>query len=503
MSLTKASFSMITGSIGNILDYGAVAFPTRAAAIAGSGDSSAALQSALNDHASVFIPAGYYRIENTVVLYSGKKIFGENFNASNLIGCGTLGSTGRNVIESARVNVITDGGTDAQIVIEDLNIDGGGNGAPYANGIELGSRNPNPGNGVLFEMRRINLNYCQNGMQIHGATFSVMETINITGYDANSSGYGVLFDRYTNGLVWYNGLVSDFATNIQISGGGCTFIEVAGGTAANGAYGTGWTNTWTQNIWYLNNAQGNYFLRCGSEYLTPRAISEVTLISTSSTTPNSIQNVFEQFYWAGVNTSSTCRVRVGVAGGSYNPVSKTVFRDCIFLAGIPISGSQYGDIWIDNAENTLIEYSSENSGYYDPNDPTPLIYYTTGNATSTNTKIIPWATTLYVVGASGQPSFQNSWAAYSNSAYQAPAFYIDGATNVVHLTGIAAGGTTTQGTVIFTLPAGFRPNYNEQFAVINNNSFGSVQVGSNGQVTIQSGGNTTLSFSGISFRATQ
>lgn len=56
-----------------------------------------------------------------------------------------------------------------------------------------------------------------------------------------------------------------------------------------------------------------------------------------------------------------------------------------------------------------------------------------------------------VIGAGGQPAFQNSWAAVTGET--APAFYKH--LSVVRLTGATIGGASTS--VAFTLPAGYRP----------------------------------------------
>jgi len=76
MSLTKVSYSMITGEVINILDYGAVAD--------GVTDASSAIQNALNDAAtskkSVYIPAGVYAIGATITAPSYFSLFGDPQN---------------------------------------------------------------------------------------------------------------------------------------------------------------------------------------------------------------------------------------------------------------------------------------------------------------------------------------------------------------------------------------------------------------------------------------
>lgn len=77
MSLTKVSYSMITGAVVNILDFGAD--------LSGATSSSAAIQNAINSITSgvVFIPAGTYLITTSITTKSGVIIQGEG-DASEL-----------------------------------------------------------------------------------------------------------------------------------------------------------------------------------------------------------------------------------------------------------------------------------------------------------------------------------------------------------------------------------------------------------------------------------
>lgn len=69
MALTKVTYSMIEGSVINVLDYGAD--PT------GSADSTTAIQSALDLGLTVYMPAGTYKTTAPLVLKNGSKIVGE------------------------------------------------------------------------------------------------------------------------------------------------------------------------------------------------------------------------------------------------------------------------------------------------------------------------------------------------------------------------------------------------------------------------------------------
>lgn len=68
MALTKVSYSMITGSPANVVDYGAVADNTT--------DSISAIQSAINGNAVVYLPEGIYRTTTTLSIPAGKTLFG-------------------------------------------------------------------------------------------------------------------------------------------------------------------------------------------------------------------------------------------------------------------------------------------------------------------------------------------------------------------------------------------------------------------------------------------
>jgi hypothetical protein len=79
MALTKATYSMISGAVVNVLDYGAD--PTAAT------DSQAAFQAAVNaaGNGTVFVPNGNYKINTTVTLTSGITIKGAGQVAVNII----------------------------------------------------------------------------------------------------------------------------------------------------------------------------------------------------------------------------------------------------------------------------------------------------------------------------------------------------------------------------------------------------------------------------------
>jgi hypothetical protein len=76
MSLTKATYSMISGAVANILDFGAD--PT------GVASSSTAIQAAINSSLSVFMPAGTYKISTPIFVPSNVQLWGAGIGATIL-----------------------------------------------------------------------------------------------------------------------------------------------------------------------------------------------------------------------------------------------------------------------------------------------------------------------------------------------------------------------------------------------------------------------------------
>jgi hypothetical protein len=109
------------------------------------------------------------------------------------------------------------------------------------------------------------------------------------------------------------------------------------------------------------------------------------------------------------------------------------------------------------------------------------------------------------VGASGQPPFQNGWVNVGG-VFSTAAFYKD-PYGVVHLKGLIKSGTV--GSPIFSLPEGYRPAAELNFAVLSNSALGILgiqptcffQLCTFHNVTLDAGSNPWVSLDGISFRA--
>ena len=101
-----------------------------------------------------------------------------------------------------------------------------------------------------------------------------------------------------------------------------------------------------------------------------------------------------------------------------------------------------------------------------------------------------------VVGAAGQPAFQNSWVNYA-SGYTGARFKKD-KENTVFVEGLVKNGSGT----IFTLPSGYRSTGGALIipTVTNSNAIGRIDLASGGEVIFSSGNNAWFSIC-FSFKA--
>jgi len=107
------------------------------------------------------------------------------------------------------------------------------------------------------------------------------------------------------------------------------------------------------------------------------------------------------------------------------------------------------------------------------------------------------------IGATGAPAFQNGWVNFDggttpSSNNRTAAFSID-AFGFVRLRGVVKGGTANS--VIFTLPVGYRPRFQQTFAVNGNNAFASASAYNNGNVKQETGSTSFMFLDGMQFLA--
>lgn len=144
--------------------------------------------------------------------------------------------------------------------------------------------------------------------------------------------------------------------------------------------------------------------------------------------------------------------------------------------------SAVGTMQINN-DKTIRYRGTGGNGYWSPQ----AMYYPSGTTT--------WST----------PALAASWVKYSTTPGYNTAQYTKNADGVVSLRGLIKSGTATSGTVIFTLPAGYRPSTNIICSQVSSpDSFARVDISSVGQVILREGvSNGWLSLAGCDFLAEQ
>lgn len=121
-----------------------------------------------------------------------------------------------------------------------------------------------------------------------------------------------------------------------------------------------------------------------------------------------------------------------------------------------------------------------------------------GTLTAKGTVTYSTRTLFYVVGASGQPAYTNSWV--NGGAPYFAAAYIKTEDGWVRMRGAIKSGVI--GSSAFTLPPGFRPASTSRHAIVSNAAFGIVDITSAGLVVPQSpSSNVLVSLDGIQFKA--
>jgi hypothetical protein len=96
------------------------------------------------------------------------------------------------------------------------------------------------------------------------------------------------------------------------------------------------------------------------------------------------------------------------------------------------------------------------------------------------------------------PTLQNSWETYGAGSYGLPYYERCPVTGDVILMGTIRNGTTTAGTLLFTLPVGMRPTGIERLQIYSTVAAGAVDVNPDGTVVTVNVG-SVISFNGSRF----
>lgn len=305
MSLTKVSYSMITGAPANILDYGAS--PSASAAV-----NTAAIQKCIDEHQIIYIPAGIYQINGPLLINSAssgggqRTIYGDSRERSVL-----KATTGDSRLEN---NIYRH---DA-IVLSNFTFDGN---SVATGGVSLGV-NGSVGTlsassaDSLLNFRVVNclntgvvMNYCQ---------YFVIQNCEFSG---TTGGFGLYLNECGNGDI-----IDLLTTTNQTA----VFIGGTNGATNPGGYSessyinvTNWRaygpySGSAQGYLYITNGHHLTFNGCAFEHEIAHSTSLVLIRRTSTTITADI--VFNNCAWQGTAFNTTL-IEVGYC-------RRAVFNNC-------------------------------------------------------------------------------------------------------------------------------------------------------------------------------
>jgi hypothetical protein len=352
MALTKASYSMITGAVANILDYGAVSDYNE---VSGTGtDNSAAIQAAISDiqargfgDGAIYIPAGRYKIETAIDVPYGVSIYGDGATASLIYAADCDG-----------LNFVTYGYAIGSMFYEDFGITSAG-GLNRVAVVTL--PNASTMDGLYFNrMRFYGFNAAISFASNWNCTIQncVMAEVNVgiglSSGNGETIGIRILNNRITrsvggtgtslpvgieiNGTTKFNeaiyiafNQIFGFATNIKIAQ--ALFVNVF----ANDLAGTG-------NVIEFVTPNGNYNIT--NNFIEVRGSGNgIVGAPQGSPTPDT-RSIIANNRFVGLDTAQRGLIMGGVGGQQYNGV----IRDNSF------GGFALNDIQIPNASgSTLID----------------------------------------------------------------------------------------------------------------------------------------------------
>jgi hypothetical protein len=133
-------------------------------------------------------------------------------------------------------------------------------------------------------------------------------------------------------------------------------------------------------------------------------------------------------------------------------------------------------------------------------DALPTTVTKQGNTFNGANQLLKLNSSGFIIQESLQsPVLQNGWENHGGG-FENTGFWKD-KEGLVHLRGLIKNGTIAQSTVLFTLPAGYRPQARLIFTILNNNAVGRIDLLPNGDVIIANvSSNLWLNLTGIHFR---
>lgn len=294
MSLTKTTYSMISGAVANVLDYGAD--PT------GAVDSSVAIQAALTARQQVYIPAGTYLVNTALLPRTTQSIFGDGVNQTRLK-AGTVGMTVLSYPSGAYSNM----------VLSNFTIDGD---SKAATGISMIAS----GQGAISncEVNNVQIATCTlYQMYLSQATYCVIDRCVFAGVGVGDYG------------LFLNNCYSSEVKNCTMYGGSAASLLVAKGSQITFSKNNLFNEAATPSpaLCIIDGGHAHSFVDCEFE---PQGASNVTyevILKDTFVGGNCTDNSFTRCRFIGLSNTKTNCIAIGTVGAVY----KTRITECGFI----------------------------------------------------------------------------------------------------------------------------------------------------------------------------
>jgi len=459
MSLTKASYSMITGAVVNALDFGAD--PT------GVADSTNAIQNAINSLATsggvVRLPVGTYAVTSPIQMSSGVSLIGDGYFGGSSATAQKEGTT--TIIATHTGNAILNLKGCVSCTISDLSLDTSTSTYPKT-GMLLGRTST--ASAGYHNISRVSVYGYFSVAAVYSIASedNVWENLNIWLYGGaakycfyTSTANNLSVDTLTTSSNIDNVFIHPFFINASSdSGSACIYMETAQQMGS-----------WSFIGGYLTANAGSYVrINTGSvDGLSP--LGPFTFVGTSG----------ERL--ASGNPSYGFNLTTSVAG--------------LRIPGLTITGCRF-DFQANTGGTIYLFSQASNLCLLNPNivmQPPEASPY--ANIQFYRNQIMGGIVDIGRSSIWNTATLNSGWSnTYGTPPYAAAAYQLD-QTGYVNLRGTVTGGTGT----IFTLPSNMWPTYNMLYSTISNGAAAQVLVDTSGNVTLQSGSAASVDLTAIRF----
>lgn len=473
MSLTKATYSMISGSVVNVFDYMTAAeiadVQARTKVLNVTAAINAAVASLGSAGGTVRIPKGLYRTTAGITIPSNITLIGDGMFGGGLAydqGCTTIyGDHNGNFILSLVGSI--------SCQIQDLCLQAGPVAGPHPQtGLMLGR--DTAASAGYHQIKRVSVYGCYKtaGIYAIASEDNYWEDINVWVYDGTArhclyTSIGNSNPNITEPLVTSSNLTNTFnkfwfTTGMAWADSACIYIDGAEAVGSWSFYGG---------------------------YMTANAGSYVTIAN----------GFVDGLSMLGPITFLGCSGERLAGGDPLYGFNLTCAINGIQLPNLNIVGGRYDLV---AGTNHYLFFQSNNLILIQPNiTMKPPEAFPYAQVLLYRNKIWGGTVNLGRYAAWQTATLESSWSATYSAPYPAPSFMID-STGRVHMRGTVTNPSTPAQTVIMILPAGYRPEYNMRIPVTSNGAVALIEVFPSGNVEVTSGSTVDVELGNASFDMT-